>query len=82
MPDQDAGGWSSADDARAEAVRYDASSRRFVLSLPFGASFTFQADVAQGLQGASDEALAEVELTPGGYGLHWESLDADRKSVV
>ncbi len=31
----------------------------------------------QGLQTATPEQLAEVEVSPSGYGLHWESLDAD-----
>ncbi len=31
----------------------------------------------QGLQDAPPEQLAEVEISPSGYGLHWESLDAD-----
>lgn len=69
--------WPGQDEARALAVRYEASTREVVLALPHGASFRFPVDQAQGLRGASDADLAEVALTPGGYGLHWEALDAD-----
>ena len=29
------------------------------------------------MQNATPEQLAEVEVTPSGQGLHWETLDAD-----
>ena len=41
------------------------------------ASFTFPPNLAQGLEGASAAALAEIEITPMGTGLHWPRLDAD-----
>lgn len=66
-----------AKEAHALAVRFEASTREVVLTLPHGASFRFPVDQAQGLRGASDAALASVELTPGGHGLRWEALDAD-----
>jgi hypothetical protein len=31
----------------------------------------------QGLNDATFKQLTEVEITPSGYGLHWESLDVD-----
>lgn len=61
----------------ATAVRYDCESRKFTLELANGTAFIFPADLCQGLRGASHEDLAAVELTPGGYGLHSEALDAD-----
>jgi hypothetical protein len=45
--------------------------------LKSGAIYSFPPVLAQGLAGASPEDLAEVEVTPSGYGLHWENLDAD-----
>jgi hypothetical protein len=33
--------------------------------------------VAQGLETATDEDLAAVEILGAGYGLHWEALDVD-----
>ena len=38
---------------------------------------SFAAERAQGLAGASPSDLAEIEITPSGYGLHWPKLDAD-----
>lgn len=61
----------------AKAVRYDAASRQIVLELTNGCTFIFPADMGQGLRGATDEQLAEVEILGKGHGLHWESLDAD-----
>lgn len=38
---------------------------------------SFPVHLLQGLQGATSNQLAEVEISPSDYGLHWESLDAD-----
>lgn len=61
----------------AVRARYDRRSRRIVIELTNGSQFAFPAELAQGLSGASPEALAEIELSGGGYGLHWPSLDVD-----
>jgi Protein of unknown function (DUF2442) len=37
----------------------------------------FPSQRLQGLEDATLRQLAEVEITPSGYGLHWESLDVD-----
>jgi hypothetical protein len=37
----------------------------------------FPSQRLQGLENATPKQLAEVEVTPSGYGLHWESLDVD-----
>ncbi|HEV2734351.1 MAG TPA: DUF2442 domain-containing protein [Longimicrobiaceae bacterium] len=68
-----------ADEAgpRAESARYDHATGRVEVELRNGCLFAFPAEMGQGLRGASPEELAGVEVTPGGYGLHWESLDAD-----
>jgi hypothetical protein len=47
------------------------------VDLSNGCSFGFPAELGQGVQGASDEQLAQVEIAPGGIRLHWASLDAD-----
>lgn len=64
-------------EARASSVRYDAANRRIVVELTNGATFAFPPDLAEGLVGASDAALGEVEVLGEGHGLHWESLDVD-----
>lgn len=58
-------------------ARYDRGSKRIVIELKNGSLFAFPAELAQGLSGASPEALSEIELSGGGYGLHWPSLDVD-----
>jgi hypothetical protein len=62
---------------RAAAARYDAASGRVMVELTSGCAFAFPARLAQGLESASPELLASVEVLPGGYGLHWEAVDVD-----
>jgi len=62
---------------RAEHAYYERASGRVMIEFENGVVFGFPAALGQGLAGASDAELAEVGLTPGGIGLHWESLDAD-----
>jgi hypothetical protein len=66
-----------ASEPRAAAARYDAGSGRVVVDLINSCTFAFPARLAQGLEEATDAQLASVEVLPGGYGLHWEELDAD-----
>ena len=62
---------------RAAAAHYDAKTGRVVVELTNGSVFEFPARLAQGLENATDEQLAEVEILGVGFGLHWEMLDAD-----
>lgn len=62
---------------RAKKARYDKRSGRVVIDLTNGCTFAFPFELGQGLAGATAEQLAAVEVTPGGYGLHWEALDVD-----
>jgi hypothetical protein len=66
-----------ARDPRAVAARYDADRGHIVIDLSTGYSVSFAAARAQGLEHASPSALAEIEITPPGYGLHFPKLDAD-----
>lgn len=68
---------AQASRVRAVAARYDAPRDRIVLALSNGAEFSLPTQLAQGLAGASTEALAQIEITPSGFGLHWPLLDAD-----
>lgn len=61
----------------AARARYDRRTGRVLVDLTNGCSFTFPARSLQGLQKATDAELAEVEILGAGYGLHWETLDAD-----
>ncbi|MCP9494884.1 MAG: DUF2442 domain-containing protein [Pyrinomonadaceae bacterium MAG19_C2-C3] len=62
---------------RALAARYDKKSKRIVVDLSNNCTFMFPAEIGQGLSSATDSELAKVEIASGGYGLHWETLDAD-----
>jgi hypothetical protein len=61
----------------AASARYDRQVGRVIVELTSGCSFAFPPRLAQGLENASDEQLEQVEILGGGYGLHWEALDAD-----
>jgi hypothetical protein len=61
----------------AASARYDRRSRRIIVELTNGSLFAFPAELGQGLAGASADQLSEIELSGGGFGLHWPKLDAD-----
>src|SRR6266436_6857037 len=62
---------------RARAARYDRRTGRVHVDLTNGCSFAFPARSAQGLERASDQELAQIEILGLGLGLHWERLDVD-----
>lgn len=62
---------------RAARARYDKRTSRIIVDLTNGCTLAVPARTLQGLAKASDAELAEVEILGTGYGLHWESLDAD-----
>ena len=62
---------------RASAARYDQASGRVVVDLANGCIYAFPAQLVQDLQGASDDALAGVEVDGAGFNLHWPALDVD-----
>jgi hypothetical protein len=62
---------------RAAFVRYDRGLDRVIVDLTNGCSFAFPPSVAQGLEQATPDQLADVEILGVGYGLHWEALDVD-----
>lgn len=66
-----------ATEPRAASARYDRSAERVVVELTNGCVFAFPPRLAQGLEKATDDQLAQVEILGAGYGLHWEELDAD-----
>lgn len=64
---------------RAASARFDVSSGRLIIELVNGGTFAFPPRLAQGLEDATDEELAKVEVLGVGFGLHWEHLDVDLK---
>jgi len=55
---------------RADAVCYDKRNSRIIVDLTNGCTFAFPPRVAQGLEAATDEDLAAVEILGAGYGVH------------
>lgn len=62
---------------RAATARYDAKSGRVIIDLTNGATFAFPARLAEGLADADADDLADIEVSPVGFGLHWPKLDVD-----
>lgn len=61
----------------AVAARYDPVSGRIIVDLTNGSTFGFFPQMLQDMEHGTPEQFAEVEVLGSGYGLHWESLDAD-----
>ena len=62
---------------KAVRARYDRHARRVVVGLDSGLELAFPPRLAQGLEHATPEQLATIEISPLGTGLHWPALDAD-----
>ena len=62
---------------RAIAAYYDRKNRRIVVQLSSNLDVSFSPENAEGLEGATSSQLAEIEITPSGYGIHFSRLDAD-----
>lgn len=61
---------------RASAVHYDETQRRLHIETFKGAVFSVDADMLQGVAGASDAQVSNIEILPSGEALHWPDLDA------
>lgn len=57
-------------------ARFDRETGRIVVDFDNGATFLVPAQALEGLEQATSDELAEVELL-GETGLHWETLDVD-----
>ena len=60
----------------AVAARYDRRRDRIVVSLNNGLEMAFPPRIAQGLQKAAPAELADIDLSPSGFGIHFPKLDA------
>jgi len=68
---------AALEEPHAAAARYDAATRRLVVSLTNGADFTVPVAHVAELAEASEADVAAVEVGPAGLALHWPALDAD-----
>jgi hypothetical protein len=66
-----------ATESRAVAAHFDRATARVVVDLANGCSYVFPARLVQDLQGASDDALADIVVDGQGFNLHWPALAAD-----
>ena len=62
---------------KAVSARYDRHIRRVVVQLNSNLGIFFSPRDAEGLEHATPEQLAAIEISPSGYGLHFPKLDAD-----
>jgi uncharacterized protein DUF2442 len=68
---------ASRTEPRARRASYDRKSGLVLIELTSGAYFGFPARAHSWLRTATDDDLTKVEVTPGGDGLRWDTLDAD-----
>ena len=62
---------------RADSAHYDAGRNRVVVRLTTGVEIGFAPQDAEGLQHASAEDLAAIEVREFGLGIHFSRLDGD-----
>jgi hypothetical protein len=61
----------------AVAVYYNKKANRVVISLNTKVEVMFNPSDVQGLENATPSQLAEIEITPSGFGLYFPQVDAD-----
>ncbi len=62
---------------RAAAARYNRRIDRVVIDLTNGCTFAFPPRLAEGLETATKDQIARMEILGAGYGLRWEEIDVD-----
>ena len=72
-----AGEAALAAEPRAVKARYDVRKARLVVELANGVILMLPPELLQGLEQATPDQLAGLELSPMGTGLHWQALDVD-----
>ncbi len=66
-----------AESPKAVAAHYDRETGRIVIELDSRVHVTFSPRDAQGLEHARPSQLADIEISPSGFGIHFPELDAD-----
>ena len=61
----------------AKDVIYDRKSRKIVIYFHNRCQFECPIDLLQGVCELADDEIAQVELTPAGWGLTWSKADLD-----
>lgn len=60
---------------RAVKAWYNVTAQKVFVEIRNGVELGLPYQLLQGLESATTAQLAEVEITPSGYGLYWETLD-------
>lgn len=68
---------SSGDEPAAKVARYDATTRRVVIDLDNGTTFLVPVDLLQGLEGSSEEELADIRILGAGSTIAWDRINVD-----
>ncbi|MCY7345361.1 MAG: DUF2442 domain-containing protein [Pyrinomonadaceae bacterium] len=63
------------EEPRAVAVRYDRQQKRVIIELNNDATYIFPPALAQGLNEATEEEIADVKVLGQGFALEWTMLD-------
>ncbi|MEL6902906.1 MAG: DUF2442 domain-containing protein [Cyanobacteria bacterium J06606_4] len=71
------GSWSLENEHHAQSVSYAADTGLLHIQTTRGEQLSVPAALLQGVAGASNEQIANMELSPAGVGIHWPELDAD-----
>src|SRR5690606_28035089 len=61
----------------AARAHFHVRTRRLVVELTNGSAFSLPGENIPGLESATDDELAQVEVGAAGIWLRWEALDAD-----
>jgi hypothetical protein len=61
----------------AVSARYDHKAGRIVIDLSSRVTLTVSPGDVEGLEDARPSQLAEIEISPSGFGLHFPAVDAD-----
>ena len=61
----------------ALAVSYDRETKKLIIQFDNGCEFSCPILLLQGVCELSDDEIAQVKLTPAGWGLTWEKADID-----
>lgn len=72
-----AGQKSLEDEPHAKRAWYESDKDLIWIETTLGAYHGVPVEILQGLQKATPDQLADIELSPQGVGLHWPQLDAD-----
>ena len=63
--------------AQVISAAFDRQQGKIVVELSSGLTIAFKPTDAKGLERATPDDLAKIEISPSGFGLHFPKIDAD-----